>query len=542
MSAAESLNPAAFRVVASDDMLEGFVIADTSFEGDEAAFVGGIREAGFNGPLDDEGLASFLLERPVGAPVRVLRGRKASAGSDTRLEFVLASLAPRAAATEPAAGEREEFAVDHRESRALERCNAGDVLVKKVSGNTAADGVDVYGRVLPAERGKDVKLVAGSNAVLSADGLAITAAIDGVPMREANGRIVVNPAVTVKQVDFKSGNIHFDGAVIVEGDVLQGFSIEATGDVSIKGSVENAQIRAGGSVTVGGGVRRHSVVRAAGDVDVRFVDSESNLEARGTVRVAQNAIQSLLVGDESVVVTGQFVASHARSWNLVEVGVLGCPHGSLTTVVVERPNAALRVHVLREELGLVPANEAAPSRPASHPSGMRPISIDALPSPMFAPPPTGSLPRPTVGMPALPIPNGASKPSVLATARMPTRLPTAGPPPRSILPRPKSLALSTAKVPTDPKGIVRSKVTTSIERHERERLLAHAERELTAPPSAHGRVVAKIAVRPGASVTIAHDTLTLDMDLGPRSFFVGDDGIAEAALGPGAPSSPKSSA
>ena len=67
MSAAESLNPAAFRVVASDDMLEGFAIADTDFEGDEAAFVAVMREAGFNGPLDDEGVATFLAERPVGA-------------------------------------------------------------------------------------------------------------------------------------------------------------------------------------------------------------------------------------------------------------------------------------------------------------------------------------------------------------------------------------------------------------------------------------------------------------------------------------------
>lgn len=523
MSAAESLTRAVLRVVASDDMLEGFAVADETFDGDETQLVEVLRAAGFHGPVDADGIALFLSDLPVGVPVRVLRGRRAVAGSDSKLEYVFKSLAPR----EPSGGAsdgREEFAIDHRESRALEKCSAGEVLVRKLPGPTPSDGVDVYGRTIPAERGKELKLVAGTNATLSPDGLCITAAIDGVPMRESNGRVLVNAAVTVKQVDFKSGNIHFDGSVIVEGDVLQGFSVEATGDIHIKGSVENAQIRAGGSVIIGGGVRRHSLIRAAVDVEARFSDSESHIEARRTVRIAQNAIQSELIGDESVVIGGQLVAGRVQSWNLVEAGVLGCPHGSLTVVNVERPNGGLRIQALREELGLAkPANETGEADP-KHPSGIRPVNARTR-APTIAP---SRLPQGTVA------------------PRPPTRGPIPGslarlPAPGTLgkLPAARPAALKAPKAPTDARQIVRSKVTIAIERRELEQLLEHAERVQASPASSHGRVVAKTAVRPGVTVSIAHDMLAVDADLGARSFFVGEEGIVEAPLAVAPASSPK---
>jgi uncharacterized protein (DUF342 family) len=512
MGAAESLPGAWLRVVVSDDLIEGFAVCDARFEGDRSAFVEAIRAAGLAGPLDETGVDEFMARRPIGECVRVVRGRPPTRGAETKLEYVFASLEPRTAPAEGAA-EREEFAIDHRESRMLERCNAGDVLVRKVTGGAAVDGVDAYGRTLPAERGREVKLSAGSNASLSEDGGSVVAGIDGVPLREPSGRIVVTPSVTVKNVDFKSGNIHFDGSVVVEGDVLQGFSVEATGDVHVKGSVEHALIRAGGSITIGGGVRRHSTVRAALDVDVRFCDSESVLEARRVLRVAQNALQCELHGDEGVVVGGQLVGGRVQSWASVEAGILGCPHGSQTVVNVERPNGALRVQALREELGLA-APAPAPAdggeaRKAAIPSGIRPVAPPSsakvlkrgpAPGALSRLPPPGMLPRATAKAPALLRQHGA---------------------------------------PLAPKVAVRSKVTTLIERRELEQLLAHAERVVASPASAHGRVTARTAVRPGVTLSIAHDVLAIDSELGARTFYVGEEGIVEAPLAVAPPSSPK---
>ena len=554
MKAAESipLPPADTRVVPSDDMIEGFVVSAVAFAGDRNALVAIIQGAGFLGPLDEDGISLFLDDRPVNTPVRVVQGRHPTAGHDAVVVYVCQSLAPREAAAAPTTAgtygaPREEFAMDHRESRVLEKCLSGDVLVRKNPGPTAVDGVDAYGTALLATKGKEVKLAAGTNAVLSSDGLVITAAIDGVPMREANGRIIVNQTVTVKQVDFKSGNIHFDGSVIVDGDVMQGFSVEATGDVHIKGGLEQAQVRAGGSVSIGGGVRRHSLVRAAGDIDARFVDSESQVESRGSVRITQNSIQSELIGDESVVVGGQLVAGRAVSWNLIEVGILGCPHGSQTVVSVERPVGALRVDALREELGLPRIVEADPasSQSSRAPSGVYRASTKRMPlhaptqaptqlqAPGAAPTPAPTqlptrLPSPTTLHGGLRGPLNGSSPTRVPQRISSTRIPIG-----------KPAGLAAARVPTDAKSIVRSKVTLAIERREREHLLSHAERELAAPSTAHGRVVAKNSVRPGVTIIIAHDSRAIDADMGGRAFFVGETGIVEALLAPAAASTPK---
>ncbi len=511
MGAAESLPGAWLRVVVSDDLLEGFAVCDAPFDADRSDFVAALRAAGLGGPLDDDAVDDFLVRRPVGECVRVVRGRAPSRGSECRLEYLFPSLEPRSAPIE-SAPERDEFAIDHRESRMLERCNAGDVLVRKSGVAAAVDGVDAYGRTLPAERGKDVKLSAGSNASLAEDGSSVIAAIDGVPVREPSGRIVVTPSVTVKNVDFKSGNIHFDGSVIVEGDVLQGFSVEATGDVHVKGSVEHALIRAGGSITIGGGVRRHSTVRAALDVDVRFCDSESVLEARRVLRVTQNALQCDLHGDEGVVVGGQLVGGRVQSWASVEVGVLGCPHGSQTVVNVERPNGALRVQALREELGLAPppsAGDTVEAKKTLIPSGIRPVAPASTAKVLKRGPAPGALAR-------VPAPGNFQRSA----------------------PKPGAL-LGPPGAPLAPKVAVRSKVTALIERRELEQLLQHAERVLASPASSHGRVTARTSVRPGVTLSIAHDVLAIDADLGARAFYVGEEGIVEAPLVAAPPSSPK---
>jgi uncharacterized protein (DUF342 family) len=499
MSAAESLPAIALRVVTSDDLFDAFVVADSPFDGDLADLDTFLRAQGLAGPRDDEGIARFLRERPVAMAVRVVCGRRPTTGFDARIEYAFASLAPAAAHSNGEA-EREPFAIDHRETHALERCSTGDVLARKVAGCDAIDGVDAYGRIVPAERAKEVKLAAGSNASLSEDGASIVANIDGVPSRDASGRVLVQPSVTVKNVDFKSGNIHFDGSVIIEGDVLQGFCVEASGDVHVKGSVEHATIRAGGSIHVGGGVRRHSMLRAARDVDVRFADSECHLEARGWVWVAQNAIQCELVGDEGVAVGGQLVSGRALSWNVVEAGILGCPHGLQTVVCVERPSGALRVQALREELGLArPADHAEVQ--AQTPSGIRPLRATATP-------------------PSAPA-RKAIAPGALSRLPAPGMLPGRAKAPLRALAGAEAI-----------KESVKSKVVTCIERREREQLLAHAERELAAPPNSHGRVVARTAVRAGVTLSIAHDVRAIDEELGPRTFFATEGAIVEAPLAP----------
>ena len=86
-------------------------------------------------------------------------------------------------------------------------------------GRFLVEGVDVWGREVQPPRGKELKLQPGQNVSVGPDGRSLVAAISGVPTREPSGRVSVARSLVVQGVNFKSGNIHFDGSVSVEGDI-----------------------------------------------------------------------------------------------------------------------------------------------------------------------------------------------------------------------------------------------------------------------------------------------------------------------------------
>ena len=457
-------------VQVSPDGLELYLVVQDPWRYSRDGIVELLRDSGYHGPLDELGIDALSRGENFGVATRVICGNAPVAGSDEEFYYHFESLKPRAK-QEAETSEQEPFAIDHRESRKIDRCDVGDVLVRIVREKDPTRGVDAWGRESDPPRGKELKLQPGQNVTLGPDGRSLIAAIAGVPTREPNGRISVARALVVQGVNFKSGNIHFDGSVSVDGDVAAGFIVEATADVEIKGSIEHATIRAGGSILVKGGVRRQSQLFAAGSIEVRFVDSESRLEARSTVTVTQDAIQSELAGDEGVFIGGQLVGGSARSAMHIQVTSLGCPRDTPTRAIIDRPLTPAKVIGLKEELGLiVPQDRSGPSaeeiaaqgnsllrlgntarvvaaRPATatralsaagvpsvpRPPSTAPRANSNFPQPAAQAPATSTLPARGVnpalrapGAPAIPGPSGASVPPV-ADAAIP-RAPDSSPP------------------------------------------------------------------------------------------------------------------
>ena len=84
--------------------------------------------------------------------------------------------------------------------------------------------------------------------MLSEDGLALLAAIDG-KAEMIDGRINVYAVYEVLgNVDNSTGNIDFIGNVIINGNVLTGFEVKAGGYIEVRGVVEGAKIIAQGDV------------------------------------------------------------------------------------------------------------------------------------------------------------------------------------------------------------------------------------------------------------------------------------------------------
>lgn len=128
-------------------------------------------------------------------------------------------------------------------------------LMKRVPPTEGKPGTDVNGEEIKAEPGSDPGFLKDMTGVVFSkkDENLLISNIKGHPVVYCNG-VNVDPTIHVKNVDLTTGNIRFDGSLEVNGDVVPGMSIDVTGDVFIKGSIERSTIKAGNNITVGGGV------------------------------------------------------------------------------------------------------------------------------------------------------------------------------------------------------------------------------------------------------------------------------------------------
>ena len=109
----------------------------------------------------------------------------------------------------------------------------------------------------------------------------------------SRGVLRVDPVLIIDgDVDYASGSVNFAGTVAVRGSILDGFMVQAAGDVIVDNTVQAATVEAGGDVVVRRGIltRAKTRVYAEGSVYARFIEN-SIVEAEGDV-VVETAIMN----------------------------------------------------------------------------------------------------------------------------------------------------------------------------------------------------------------------------------------------------------
>lgn len=210
-----------------------------------------LAEKGINTGLDREAVAQAVAARDRTARV-VARGKPPAPGTDGFVERLFPDGPIR---LDPGS---EKAAVDHRQRFVLPLVKNGDTLAVLHPAVPGEPGVTVTGEPVPARPVREAKLQAGDNASLAADGLSAMATRSGMPIATGNPTnmtVRVNPVLDhPKDVDLSSGNLIFDGEIVVRGSVTKGMTVRATGGVVIHGFVEGAVVEAGRGIHIGGNV------------------------------------------------------------------------------------------------------------------------------------------------------------------------------------------------------------------------------------------------------------------------------------------------
>lgn len=192
---------------------------------------------------------------------------------------------------------REKF--NFRKVLQIPSVSIGQPLASIIPPTPGTDGMDVFGKRIPAKIGKPLNIKPGKNVILNNSRFYSTS--DG-QLTLTNTMISVNPVFEVNgDLDLKTGNIDFIGNVVIRGNVPSGYEIKAGGDVRIFGLVEAADIRSEGSIIISGGVTggNKGVIYAAGNVQANYLN-QANVHAGQDVIIESSILHSKIKADSSI--------------------------------------------------------------------------------------------------------------------------------------------------------------------------------------------------------------------------------------------------
>lgn len=212
-----------------------------------------------------------------------------------------------------------------------------EILVKLMHPVDGESGLNVFGLEIPVTKPSKVKLRCGKGVRTedAEDGVSYLASVNG-RVRLADGTVSVDDVFVIQgNVSLATGNIHHTGAVQIQGDVENGATINAEGDVMIKGMVDPCNINCGGTLTVAGGLVGSDdyQIEVAGDFNARYIN-EANIIVGGNVNVSNEISHSHIRARGKVLVTkGRIAGGKIQAYKGIQVAEAGASGSSDTTLI-----------------------------------------------------------------------------------------------------------------------------------------------------------------------------------------------------------------
>jgi uncharacterized protein (DUF342 family) len=278
---------------------------------------------------------------------------------------------------------REDGTVDYRDLGIVCNVRKGQILAEITLPTRGSEGMTVTGRKIVPVSGKLLGSPVGRNTELSPDGTKLSSKVDGHVGMMGTRVNVVDTFIVTKDVDNSTGSINSVCNVSVCSSVLEGFMVEAQGNVDIGNAIEGGSVKAAGNVTVHGGVvgRSRSKIECRGNFKSTFlenceanaggsIDAESimnsNVKCGGKLELS--GMRAKLMGGRCVVGQDLIANSIGSPANLRTELVLGADPAIVTrygTLAAEIKQLKESLEKLGQIVVLLSKYEQAGTLPAS---------------------------------------------------------------------------------------------------------------------------------------------------------------------------------
>ena len=226
--------------------------------------------------------------------------------------------------------------VDYKDLNLFVLAKENQTLAIRIPQTKGTNGRNVLGETVPAQNGRPIPMPEGKNTKVVGEHRLI-ATVNG-QIVDKGSRISIDPRLVVKgSVGVSTGDVEFDGTILIGGNVEPGFKVNATGDIEINGSINGAEVR-GRNVYIRGGVTGAERVKVFAENDVRTAFAENALiEAGNNVYISDIAFHSQIRAGKKIIMEdkhGQITGGHVIAGEEISVKVIGNPAFVVTRVSV----------------------------------------------------------------------------------------------------------------------------------------------------------------------------------------------------------------
>jgi hypothetical protein len=213
--------------------------------------------SGIMGELKDRGIvrgvniAQLIKAASQSSPVQMViaEGIEPTAGQDASLELLFSESIMNVF-------QEVEGYVDFKSHKHIPQSSPGDILARFTPMKRGVHGYNIYNEIVMSPLPKDIRINPGAHVELNNKGefIALKAGrpkLSGVSSKRID---ITTEYVIHHDVNLESGNIFFNGDVIIYGNVLESMIVESLGNVYVFGNVYRATITATGSIFVSGNV------------------------------------------------------------------------------------------------------------------------------------------------------------------------------------------------------------------------------------------------------------------------------------------------
>jgi len=266
-------------------------------------------------------LRGMVEQKIYNTPVCIARGKECRPSKNGEIRYLFDDPSRR-----PAPGTDE--TVDHRERSPIKTVSKGDPVARVIPPVPGENGLTVTGEIIPAGIPVEKKIPSGRNiAPDTEDKNLLIALANGSVNVLSETRIDIDPVLNISgNVDYSTGNLDFTGSIIINGDVISGFTVKVTGSIHVKGVIEDAEVYAGGDIYATGcaGGEKGSI-SAGGSIFIKYAVN-SRINAGMDITVEEHLMNCDVHADGNIYVTkknGLITGGETSAFHAVEANTIG---------------------------------------------------------------------------------------------------------------------------------------------------------------------------------------------------------------------------